>query len=77
MDYKWEVKAPVLPSKAKELFENWDEIKKDKKVTPKPFTPTVFQHQGKKLVVISNKGELDSAIKQMAKQNCSAIVMRG
>lgn len=77
VDYKWEVKAPVLPSKAKELFENWDEIKKDKKVTPKPFTPTVFQHQGKKLVVISNKGELDSAIKQMAKQNCSAIVMRG
>lgn len=77
VNYKWEVKAPVLPKNAKEIYENGDQIKKDKKATPKSFSPPVFQYQGKKLVVISVEGELASAIKQMEKQNCSAIVMRG
>lgn len=68
----WTVNPPMLPKNAKEVMK-----KSNGKSVPEPYTPPLFEQNGRKLIAISHLDELELAKKLRTETKANAIVLRG
>lgn len=80
IEYRWEVRPPKLPKKAKEELQRVKKAKTDKEGNERmvkrrvPYDPPVYSHKGRKYVLLQSPEEADAAQRQALNQGATVVV---